>query len=86
MATGDDAEVFIALLPDNLEGGAVKNQHGALAGEDRETLERRDNRMGSQETNRMNSLLLHSRKETRSLWKDIGMDTRAREEYAQISK
>ena len=60
-------EVFIDLILNDVGGSVANNQHGALAGGDRGTLERRGNRMRSQELNHIYSLLIHLQEDNKSL-------------------
>ena len=70
LVTGDDAEVFIDVLLEDEESG--NETGGALAGGAQQlTLDRRANRMGTQELNHMNSLLLHLREDNKSLMEEM---------------
>jgi len=64
MVTGDDAEVFTELLFDNDGGGEGgefnDNKLTEETGTGRETMDRRSNRMETQELHYMNSLFMHT--------------------------
>ena len=58
LVSGDDAEVFIDLLLENPADNQTTEQ---------QTLDRRANRVGQQELNHMNSLLLHIREDHKNM-------------------